>query len=112
MSARYLPAGMKHGGQAYEALADHWMHQLTGAEWKIAFYVTRRTIGFGKASDAISLDQLCTGIKTRAGRRLDHGTGLSRQAAVEAVSGLERKGASRRRPTSSRRIIVARSWRM
>jgi hypothetical protein len=92
MSARYLPDGMKHGAEAYEALADQWMAELTGSEWKVAFYVTRRTIGFGKPFDAISLGQICGGIKTRDGRRLDHGTGLSRQAAVEAVSGLERKG--------------------
>ena len=92
MKKRFLPPGMKHGSEAYELLADSYMHALTGAEWKTAFYVARRTIGLGKESDPISLTQICKGIRKRDGQQLDRGTGLSRQAAVEALKGLAAKG--------------------
>jgi hypothetical protein len=91
MSERYLPPGMEHASQAYETLADHCMYRLSGAQWKVLTFVARRTIGFGKQTDAISLSQICRGITTRDGRRLDYGTGLSRQATVEALRGLEAK---------------------
>ena len=61
-----------------DQVIDKLMTELSFAELKIVLYVARRTYGFGKQSDTISLDQLATGIKTRDGRVLDSGTGLSR----------------------------------
>ncbi len=66
--------------------------QLTEAELRVLLYIVRRTFGFGKDADAISLTQLTDGITTRDGRRLDWGAGLSRPGATKAVKGLERKG--------------------
>jgi hypothetical protein len=92
MNKRYLPPGMQHAAQAYELLTDHCMHFLKGSEIKIALYIVRRTIGFGKERDRIALDQFCHGIKTRKGRQLDRGTGLSRRAAQQALDGLNARG--------------------
>ena len=79
---------MKHGSETYEFLIDHCMYLLRGSELKIVLYMVRRTIGFGKENDQIVLDQFCHGIKTRGGRQLDKGTGLSRRAAQSALDGL------------------------
>jgi hypothetical protein len=59
---------------------------LTEAELRVLLYICRRTFGFGKDADAISLSQMTDG------RRLDHGAGCRRDAAVRATKGLERKG--------------------
>lgn len=72
------------------------MHLLNGAEIKVFLYITRRTLGFKKRSDAIGMDQLMNGIRTRAGRCLDRGTGLSESGVKKAVSGLIDKGLIRR----------------
>ena len=55
-------------------------------------YVIRRTFGFRRDRDAISLSQLCEGIVTRDGRRLDYGTGMRRKAVSNACQGLVSKG--------------------
>lgn len=65
---------------------------LTEAELRVLLYIVRRTFGFKKDADAISLSQLTDGIVTREGRRLDWGAGVKRAAASRAVQGLERKG--------------------
>jgi hypothetical protein len=86
---RYLPPGLKSSSQAYEALIDHAMHELKGAAWKALMYLARRTVGFGKASDTVSLGQLCHGIRRSDGSRLDWGTGLSKRAAIRGIAELE-----------------------
>jgi hypothetical protein len=91
-NGRHLPGGFQSSSQAYEALIDFKMHAVSGGAWKALSYIARRTIGFAKDADAISLTQICDGITTRDGRRLDYGTGLSRSAAVRALGELEAKG--------------------
>jgi Bacteriophage replication protein O len=83
-----------------DALLDHVMANLTGAEFKVLAYIVRRTYGFKKQCDSISLDQICNGVKRIDGRVLDGGTGLSKKTAIAALKGLEDKGvivANRRR---------------
>jgi hypothetical protein len=75
-----------------DALLDHVMAHLTGAEFKVLAYIVRRTFGFTKQSDTISLDQICKGVKRIDGRLLDAGTGLSKKTAIAALKGLEDKG--------------------
>ena len=75
-----------------DVLLDRVMAHLTGAEFKVLAYIVRRTFGFKKDSDTISLDQICNGIKRRDGSVLDEGTGLARKTAVAAIHGLEVKG--------------------
>ncbi len=69
-------------------IADWWLPSLTGAEIKVALYVCRRTIGFSREWDAISIEQFRTGMKGAAGDPLDVGTGLSRPGVRKATAGL------------------------
>ncbi len=75
-----------------DELFDLWLPQLTGAELKILLYIVRRTFGFKKDADAISLNQICEGITTRDGRVLDRGTGLCKTSAYKAIQRLEGLG--------------------
>jgi hypothetical protein len=65
---------------------------LTEAELRVLLYIVRRTFGFKKDADAISLSQLTDGIIKTDGIRLDWGAGVKRAAASRAVQSLERKG--------------------
>src|SRR5215207_9360313 len=50
-----------------DELFDRLLHQLSGAELKVLLYIIRRTFGFKKDSDRISLKQMAEGIRTRDG---------------------------------------------
>ena len=71
---------------------DVFLTELTHAELKVLLYIVRRTFGFKKPSDSISLKQISEGIVTRKGKRLDSGAGITRRGAIKAVQGLEKKG--------------------
>lgn len=66
--------------------------QLSEAELRVLLYIMRRTFGFKKKADAISLSQLTGGIRKRDGSMLDYGTGLSKPSVLKAVGGLKAKG--------------------
>lgn len=66
--------------------------RLSEAELRVLLYIVRRTFGFGKHADAISLKQLTEGITARDGRILDHGTGMSRKGVIGGIKGLLGKG--------------------
>ncbi len=68
-----------------DELFDEVMADLSGAELKVLLYIIRRTYGFKKQRDDISLNQICHGITTRGGQVLDHGTGLSRSTVKVAL---------------------------
>src|SRR5919106_731204 len=70
---------------------DVLMPQLSGAELKVLLYICRRTFGFKKESDSISLSQIAQGITTRDGRVLDGGTGLCKRHVQRALKVLEKK---------------------
>lgn len=65
--------------------------QLSEAELRVLLYLMRRTLGFRKRLDAISLSQLANGICRRDGTILDRGTGLSKPAILKAITGLVNK---------------------
>ncbi len=94
---RYLPPGTKSTAQAYELLIDKHMSELSGGAWKILLYIARRTWGFGKQSDKISLTQFSRGIKRRNGTALDYGTGLGRKAVIVGLRELQALGLITRR---------------
>ncbi len=76
-----------------DEIYDEWAPLLGEAELKVLLYIVRRTLGFGKRADAISLTQFLAGIVTRDGRVLDRGCGVkSRPNVVRALKGLEDKG--------------------
>jgi phage replication O-like protein O len=70
---------------------DTLMPSLSGGELKVLLYICRRTFGFRKDSDRISLSQIAHGITTKAGRVLDHGTGLCKRHVINALKSLEKK---------------------
>lgn len=73
-----------------DILFDELLAKLTGAELKVLLYIIRRTWGFKKQSDAISLSQLQHGIVTKEGKRLDCGCGIKRrQTIIEVLDSLE-----------------------
>ena len=71
---------------------DALLPQLSEAELKVLLYIIRRTLGFGKNSDDISLSQIESGIVKKDGNRLDHGTGLSRRSVIDAIESLVSQG--------------------
>ena len=75
-----------------DVLLDKVMPFLTPAEWKVCSYIVRRTFGWKKEEDDISLDQICNGIVKRDGTRLDFGTQMDKKTVIRALKGLEVKG--------------------
>src|SRR5690348_4109569 len=75
-----------------DVLFDTLLTKLSGAELKVLLYIMRRTWGFKKDTDAISLTQFEHGIVTKEGKRLDYGCGLNRETICKALQSLETKG--------------------
>lgn len=89
--------------QVPDELFDVLMPQLSDAELRVLLYIIRRTFGFKRDSDTISLSQMVSGITTRDGQVLDSGTGLSKASVARGLQGLRAKGviiASRNRSAS------------
>lgn len=89
---RFTGFALPNYTQVPDALFDELLPDLSGAELKVLLYIIRRTLGFKKPADDISLKQICEGIITRDGRMLDHGTGLAVSTASKAVKSLEEWG--------------------
>lgn len=75
-----------------DEIFDRFLTRLSHAELKVLLYITRRTFGFKKSADHISIKQISEGIVTKKGHRLDHGAGLNRRTVIRAVQSLEEKG--------------------
>jgi hypothetical protein len=73
-------------------LFDLWVPHLSESELKVLLYICRRTFGFKKDSDAISLRQMTEGIVTSDGRRLDYGAGVAERSVIRGIQGLLAKG--------------------
>jgi len=74
-----------------DELFDELLAVLSGAELKVLMYIIRRTFGFKKDADNISLSQMLRGISTSDGRELDKGTGLSKPTLLQALRSLQEK---------------------
>src|SRR6266545_1108463 len=70
---------------------DGLLVELSGAELKVLLYIVRRTFGFKRDSDAISLSQMLRGIVTADGRALDRGVGISKPTLLQALRNLQAK---------------------
>ena len=70
---------------------DELAPRLNGGEVKALLYIIRRTFGFKKERDNISLSQMLNGIVRRNGERLDNGAGLSKPSLCRALNGLVEK---------------------
>lgn len=71
---------------------DEIAPRLKEGELRVMLYLMRRTFGFHKHEDRVSIAQFCDGITTRDGRRLDHGTGMSKPGVRKALDGCVAKG--------------------
>jgi len=80
-----------HYTQVPDELFDELLPTLSGAETKVLLYLVRRTFGFKRESDSISLNQMVHGLKARDGRPLDGGVGLSKPTIVKALKSLADK---------------------
>jgi hypothetical protein len=70
-------------------LFDELLPDLTGAELKVLLYIIRRTYGFKKESDPISLSQMLNGITTRDDKVLDRGVGVTKPSLLKALRSLQ-----------------------
>lgn len=75
-------------------LTDQMMWLLSGDEWKVLDYALRRTFGFNRERDRISVSQFVdgNGKLDAEGRPLEYGTGLSKGAVLDALNALMRFG--------------------
>lgn len=64
------------------------MPQLSGAEFKVLFYIVRHTFGFQDKSKRITLDEFINGRKRADGTRIDDGTGIARSTVIPALQAL------------------------
>lgn len=69
--------------QAYALMPD-----LSGAEFKVLFYIVRHTFGFQDKSKRITLDEFVNGRKRTDGTRIDNGTGIARSTVVPTLQSL------------------------
>ena len=99
MNAATQPTAPKFKGFTLEQwtavpdqLFDELLAALSGNELKLLLYIIRRTSGFGKAIDTISLRQMLQGITRKNGKRLDGGVGIKSKTtllrALRTLSGL------------------------
>ena len=77
--------------QVPDELFDELLPELSGAELKVLLYVIRRTFGFKRDSDSISLSQMLNGVRTRDGAALDRGAGVSKPTLLQALRSLEER---------------------
>src|SRR5260221_8439676 len=76
-----------------DVLFDVLLPQLSEAELKVLLYIIRRTAGFKKNDDAISLGQFQHGITKRNGKVLDNGCGVKNRTTISsALASLEAMG--------------------
>ncbi|MDQ2809787.1 MAG: replication protein [Chloroflexota bacterium] len=75
-----------------DSFFDVLLPLLTDVEIRVLLYIIRRTYGFKKPADTVSLSQITDGITTREGRRLDGGAGVSKGGAIRAIARLEARG--------------------
>jgi DNA-binding transcriptional ArsR family regulator len=78
--------------QVPDELFDLLMPQLADNELRVLLYIVRRTFGFKRDSDTISLSQMVHGITTKDGQVLDAGTGLSKSTVARGLKSLREKG--------------------
>ena len=74
-----------------DELFDELLPELSGAELKVLLYIVRRTFGFKRDSDTISINQMLHGITTRDERVLDRGVGLTKKTLLAAIRSLEER---------------------
>jgi len=78
--------------QVPNAYIDKYWHLLTPPEKDVMIYAMRRIFGFQKIRDRISISLFTDGMRNKNGEQLDHGTGLGREAVINALNSLKKFG--------------------
>ena len=78
------------------AFIDLHMADFSGNEVLIILYILRRTVGFHKETDHISLQQFSKGIRRVDGSVLDRGTGIPVRTVARVLADLEARGVLQR----------------
>lgn len=91
-ASRFSGFTSPHYTQVPDELFDALMVELSGAELKVLLYIIRRTFGFKRDSDSISLSQMLGGLKSHDGRQLDRGVGLTKKPLLAALRSLAERG--------------------
>lgn len=73
-------------------LIEEWLPLLTLPELRCLLYICRRTWGFKKEWDAITIEQFCRGVKNREGKQVDVGIGFGETYVRDTLRGLEKRG--------------------
>jgi hypothetical protein len=81
-----------------DTLFDLHLAHLSAPQLRVLLYAIRHTYGWKRPSDDIALSQFMAGVRTRDGRVLDEGTGLSRTACKDAINVLCRLGLLEKTP--------------
>jgi hypothetical protein len=89
---RFTGFGPPHFTQVPDIFFDEVAPNLTEAELRVALYIIRRTFGWKKDHDRISLKQMVEGITSRDGTVIDRGTGMSKAGVARGIKGLVAKG--------------------
>jgi len=76
----------------FPTILNGYVHTLTGAEFKILWYIVRHTYGWQKNNDSISYAQFENGIIKKDGTIIDTGTGLTNPTINSALKQLEKRG--------------------
>lgn len=71
---------------------DVLLAEVSGNQLKVLMYIIRRTFGFKRDSDNISISQMLHGITTKQGKKLDRGVGLSKPTLLQALRDLTTMG--------------------
>jgi phage replication O-like protein O len=91
-ASRFLGFTSPNYTQVPDELFDTLMVELSGAELKVLLYIIRRTFGFKRDSDTISLSQMLGGLRASDGRQLDQGAGLTKKPLPAALRSLAERG--------------------
>lgn len=75
---------------------DWVLAELNLSETRVYLYVLRRTFGFHRSYERITIDQFVNGKKDTDGKKLDRGAGISRIAVRAALKSLEKAGLVRK----------------
>ena len=76
--------------QVPNIIFDWLLPLLNDGELRCLLYINRRTYGFQKQSDQISISQFVGGIKKSDGEQIDYGTGLHRETVINSLEVLSK----------------------
>ena len=86
-----FPQTLEKASWQFPSIINGHVHSLSGAEFKVLWYILRHTYGWQKNADYLSQTQIQQGIKKRDGEYLDKGTGLTKPWIRKALKSLEER---------------------